>query len=113
MVRATALGRVTPPDVEEHLKLERHFHGLLYPEIIDARAADLDLSYEDVRRIVGLVRRMSAENKFGPTAVIVSNDVAFGVVKMLEALLDDVAAIAPFRSEVEAKEWLDGTRRRQ
>jgi hypothetical protein len=113
MVQSTALGRVTLLDVDEHLKLERHFHGLLYPEIIDARAAKLELSYEDVRRIVALVRRMSAENKFGPTAVIVSSDVAFGVVRMAEALLDDVAAIAPFRNEVEAKEWLNRARGKQ
>ncbi len=107
MVQSTAVGRVTARDIDEHLKLERYFNGLRYPEIIDARAANVDLSYEDVRRVVALVRKMSEKGKFGPTAVIVSGDIAVGVVRMLEALLGDVAAIAPFRGEVEAQEWLN------
>ena len=111
MVHGTALGRVTAQEVDEHLKLERHFNGLVYPEIIDARVANLDLSPEDVRSIVALVRTMSVENKFGPAAVIVYNDVAFGVVWTLGVLVNDVVAIAPFRSEVEAQAWLNQRQR--
>jgi hypothetical protein len=99
-IHSVALGRVTSEEVDHHLKLERHFNGLLYPEIIDARAANVDLTSDEVRTIVALVRAMSVENKFGPTAVIVSTDVEFGVM-MLEALLDDVAAVSPCRSEAE------------
>ena len=105
-IHAVALGRVTAEDVDHHLKLERHFNGLLYPEIIDARAANVDLTSDEVRTIVALVREMSVENKFGPTAVIVSTDIEFGVIRMLETLLDDVAAVSPCRSEAEARTWL-------
>lgn len=105
-IDSVALGRVTSEDVDQHLKLERHFNGLLYPEIIDARAANVDFTSDEVRTIVALVREMSVENKFGPTAVIVSTDVEFGAIRMLETLLDDVAAVSPCRSEAEARAWL-------
>ena len=105
-IHSVALDRVTSEEVDHHLKLERHFNGLLCPEIIDARAANVDLTSDEVRTIVALVREMSVQNKFGPTAVIVSTDVEFGVIRMLEALLDDVAAVSPCRSEAEAYTWL-------
>ena len=105
-IDSVAFGRVTSEDVDQHLKFERHFNGLLYPEIIDARAANVDFTSDEVRTIVRLVREMSVENKFGPTAVIVSTDVEFGVIRMLETLLDDVAAVSPCRSEAEARAWL-------
>jgi hypothetical protein len=107
-VRAVALGRIVFQDVEDHLKLERYFKGLLYQELIDARPANVNFTSEDLRRVVALVRKMSVENKFGPTAVIVSTDVEFAVMKVIQALVDDVAVVSPFRSEVEAQVWLDG-----
>jgi hypothetical protein len=42
----------------------------------------------------------------GPTAVLVSSDVAFGMLRMLEIMLDGIASIRPFRSSADAHAWL-------
>jgi len=65
----------------------------------DARAENVDLTSDEARTIVALVREASVENKFGPAAGIVSTDVKVGVIRMLEALLNDVAAVSPCRSK--------------
>ena len=53
----------------------------------------------------GQIRALAiAEAEF--EAVIVSSDVAFGLTRMIELMLDDVITIAPFRDIVSARTWL-------
>jgi hypothetical protein len=105
-VDAVAIGPVSYAEVENHLLKERHFGGLPYKEFIDARGAEVLLISAEIQQIVALIRRLSQESKFGPTAVLVSTDVAFGIVRMLEMIVEDVAEVRPFREEQEAREWL-------
>jgi hypothetical protein len=105
-VDAVAIGPISYADVEDHLLAERHFGGLPYKEFIDARAAGVLFNTAEIRRIVALLRRLGQESKLGPTAVLVSTDVAFGLMRMLEILVEDVANVEPFRDEQEARGWL-------
>ena len=93
-------------DVEAHLLKERYLSGLAYKEFIDASGVDVLLTPAEIRQIVALLRRLGQESKLGPTAVLVSTDVAFGLMRMLEILVDDVAKVKPFRDEREARGWL-------
>ena len=67
---------------------------------------------EEIRLIVDLVRAEARRKVLGPTAVVVSTDVAFGMLRMLrmlrmrEQLVEDVALIRPFRDDAAAVEWL-------
>ena len=108
-VDAVALGRITYGDVEKHLLQERCFKGLAYREFIDARRAGLAFALypSEIRQIVALIRSLSNESKFGPTAVLVPNDFAFGIIYMLAILVEDVAEIKPFLDEQQAQAWLD------
>ena len=63
-------------------------------------------SLPEIRQIVKLLRRLGQESKLGPTAVLVSTDVAFGIIRTLEALVEDVCEVKPFREEQEARAWL-------
>lgn len=47
------------------------------------------------------------EGRDGATAVLGSNDVAFGVMTMLGALVKDVCVVKPFREEQEARTWFN------
>jgi hypothetical protein len=105
-VDAVAIGPVTYADVENHLMMERHFKGLAYREFIDARGTGSLLTPAEIRQIVGVIRRLGQESTLGPTAILVSSDIAFGIVRMLEMLVEDVAKIKPFRDEKEARAWL-------
>jgi len=105
---AVATGPIHYADIETHLLAEGNFQGLPYRELFDARDATLmfSLSPSEIRSIVALVRTLSKESKLGPTAVIVADDFAFGIMHILEMLLEDVAEIKPFRDEQLARAWL-------
>lgn len=103
-----AFGPINYAQIEKHLIEERSIEGLAYKEFIDARDAGLvfALSPTEIRKIVALVRNLCQQCKFGPTAVLVSTDFAFGIMRAMEMLLDDVAEMRPFREERLARSWL-------
>ena len=103
-----AFGPIHYIDVERHLVEERNVGGLAYKEFFDARDASLlfALSPAEIRQIVSLVRSLCRQSKFGPTAVLVSTDFAFGIMRAMEMLLQDVAEMRPFREERVARSWL-------
>jgi len=105
---AVANGAIGVEDIREHLDGERIRGGLPYREFIDATRARAVFGAADVRTIVDLLRSLGRQKALGPTAVVVSDDVTYGMLRMLEILLEDIAAVRPFRaSEVlEAKQWL-------
>lgn len=105
-VHAVGIGPISYEDLKVHLAQERHFDGLAYPELFDARGAGISWTPLEIREIVALVRRLGQESKLGPTAVLVSSNVAFGIMLMLEALLEDVCEVKPFWNEHEGKAWL-------
>ena len=102
-VEAIALGPITYIDTVNHLLNERHFAGFVYKEFLDARDADFSWTQEEMRDIVATVQNLSGELNFGPTAVLVSTDVAFGTVRMLQMLIENFAEVRPFRDEQEAR----------
>ena len=77
-------------DIREHLLRERDERGLAYHELIDASGATAVFSSSDVRETVEILRKLGREGALGPTAVVVSNDVTYGMFRMLQMLLDDV-----------------------
>ncbi|MGA8871389.1 MAG: hypothetical protein WB460_09635 [Candidatus Acidiferrales bacterium] len=105
-VNSVAVGSISYADVENHLLTERYFDGLSFKEFIDASGAGISFTPGESREIVELLRRLGRESKLGPTAVVVSNDVAFGVMRMLEVLVEGVCEVKPFREEQEARAWL-------
>ena len=107
-MEAVALGSIHYKDVEKHLLEERMIGGISFREFMDARDASLAfaLTPTEIRQIFALVRNLCRECKFGPTAVVVSGDYAFGIMTAMEVLLEDVAEIRPFREERLARSWL-------
>lgn len=103
---ATAIGPIAIGDVREHLDAERIRGGLPYREFIDATRATAAISAADAQSIVETLRRLGRKGALGPTAVLVSNDVTYGMLRMIETLVGDVAAVRPFRERAEAEKWL-------
>jgi hypothetical protein len=48
---------------------------------------------------------LASESRLGPTAVLVSSDEAFGIIHMLEMLVEDVCEVKSFRDEAAARAW--------
>lgn len=103
---AVADGEVGFPEIATHLRKERDDGGLPFPELIDATRATVALSGAEVRRVVDLLRDLGHQSALGPTAVVVGGDVSYGVMRMLEILVEDVCIVRPFLSRLEAEEWL-------
>ncbi len=99
---------VSLEDVEAHLRQEEESHALGYRELIDASEATSMFDSDDVRTVVALLQDLGRRAALGPTAIIVSNDVTYGMCRMLEILLDDVCELRPFRmsERAEAEHWL-------
>ena len=106
LVTAVAEGMVSAADVREHLSSEQRDSALTFRELIDARHAWVDLSPAEVREIVELLRSLSLRHYLGPTAVVVSGPVAFGVMRMLETLVEDVCVVRPFHDFAQAESWI-------
>lgn len=107
-IEVVAFGPIHYVDVEQHLVEERNVGGVVYKEFADARDANLvfAMSPAEIRQIVTLVRNLARQSVFGATAVLVCNDFAFGIMRAMEMLLEDVAEVRPFREERVARSWL-------
>jgi hypothetical protein len=109
-VTTIAEGTVTLDEVRAHLHREKTDSALPYRELIDARNAVVRFSSSEVQQIVELLRSLARSRRLGRTAVVVSSDVAYGIMKMLQILLEDVCMVQPFRNLAAATLWLnDGT----
>jgi len=106
---AVASGPITMDDIRAHLFRERDAGGLPYRELVDATKAEPHLGTADARATVDLLKTLGAKGALGPTAVIVPNEVGYGLVRMVEILLEGLAEVRPFRTNeaAEAREWLE------
>jgi hypothetical protein len=102
----TVEGPITLQDICAHIEVERIQNGLGCAELIDARGALPAVSREDVRTLVELLRKWSGTYKLGPTAVVVSTDLAYGMLRMLDILVETFCVIQPFRDMGIAERWL-------
>jgi hypothetical protein len=102
----TAEGPITLADICKHIEEERVQNGLGCAELIDARSASPAVSPEDVRTLVALLRKWSGLYKLGPTAVVVSTEVAYGMLRMLDILVEEFCVIQPFQDMEMARRWL-------
>lgn len=104
----TAEGLVSCQDVQKHLDEEAREGTLVYPEIFDATKASTNLSGQEVRLIVNRLIDMNRATALGPTAVVSTNDVLYGMASMLAILseLQGGPSIGVFRNFDEGLKWL-------
>jgi len=104
---AVAVGVVTYSEIVAHLEKERDDSGLPFPELIEATGAKVALDAAEVRQVVERLRDLGYHNALGPTAVVTVDDFSYGIMRMLETLVEDFCDVRPFRSRSDAEEWLD------
>ncbi len=104
----TAEGLVSFEEIQKHLDGEAYAGAIRYREIIDGSAASTSLNSDEVRQIVERVVAMMQGAVFGPTAIVTSNDVAFGMARMF-AILCEVKGgpqVAVFKTASAGLDWL-------
>jgi hypothetical protein len=76
------------------------------PSLNDVSAVNPTIPTGDVRAIADLLRGFGPRLSGIPFAVVVASPVMFGLVRMIELMIDDVALIKPFRDHESARAWL-------
>lgn len=104
-----AEGLLTRHELEQHLDVEAQDHAEEYAELFDARDATTDITADDVRGLVDRARRWQASGiKVGPTAIVATTDVVYGMARMYAMLAEFLnAPVEVFRDVASAMEWLD------
>ncbi len=107
-VETVVTGPVTWADLQAHWEAELAEGGAGYPELVDATDAIVDFTADEVRRLVTILKAASETRSLGPTAIVVTTDVGFGMVRMLGILVEPFCHIHPFRDRASAEQWLGG-----
>lgn len=103
---ATATGPVAYTEIIDHLKAEERSNCLSYSELLVATDATADFSPAEVRWIVEFLRGIGRAHALGKTAMVVRNEITYGMLRMLSILLEEIVETAVFRNKTEAVEWL-------
>jgi hypothetical protein len=100
-------GMVRFHDIVAHLDVEESNRDLSRAELIDARDAVTDLTADQVRLLVQRAAKVLATAGVGPTAIVTTNDLVFGMARMYALLADGVGVNAEvFRDIRSATDWL-------
>ena len=106
-MRTKVEGQITVIDILGHLDAVRRDDALAYVELIDARdAARPFLSPTEVWRAASAVLNLKISAPFGPRAVILRDDVTFGLTRIFTNIVSGRIPIEAFRDEAKAEEWL-------
>jgi hypothetical protein len=102
-----ANGLVTFEDLNAHLDAEERERGLDLPELFDARGASTNVTPAQVRQLVSRAHTTLQERPLGPTAIVVTDDMAFGMARMYAILANRLGIVVEvFRDVESAEEWL-------
>jgi hypothetical protein len=100
-------GLVTFEDLSEHLDAEERDRALGLPELFDARGATTNLTATEVRALVQRAAAALRCNPLGPTAIVATDDVVFGMARMYAILTEQAGArVEVFRDVGSADRWL-------
>jgi hypothetical protein len=103
-----AKGLVTFQELSQHLDAEERDRGLGLPELFDARGATTNLTTGQVRTLVQRAADTLRGTALGPTAIVATDDVTFGMARMYAILTEQAGArVEVFRDIESAKRWLE------
>jgi hypothetical protein len=102
-----AEGLVTFEDLGQHLDAEERDRGLELPELFDARGATTNVTTQQVRTLVYRAAATLRRIPLGPTAIVATDDLVFGMARMYAILTEDTGArVEVFRDVESANRWL-------
>jgi len=106
LLRTVSTGDVGLAEVAAFVEQVQAESWFPVPTWVDVRGASTDIPTGEVRAIAALLRDVSPRLARVPIAVVVGSRVAFGLVRMVGLLVDDVLTIRPFHDDEAATAWL-------
>jgi hypothetical protein len=94
-------------ELEHHINAEADAGQLGLAELIDARDARTAVTPDQIRILVEQVRRRAKTGAIGPTALVTTDDVVFGMGRMYSILAESFdPRFQVFRDLESAERWL-------
>jgi hypothetical protein len=108
-MRTKVEGQVTASDILDHLNALCREEALEYLELIDARhTARPFMSPTEVWRAAIAVLSTKVPKPIAPRAIILHDDVTFGLARIFTNIVSGRIPVQAFRDEAKAEEWLAG-----
>jgi hypothetical protein len=102
-----AMGMVTYEELRYHLTETRALTARGYPELFDATGAEAEMSVAQIQSLSTMSGEMFSRGELGPTAIVVTGRMLFGMTRMYEKLNTDSMSPVHFFLEVSpAEAWL-------
>jgi hypothetical protein len=108
LLLGVARGSLSCGEVLAHIEERERIEGAAsLPLLLDAVEANHSaMTQADVREIVDRLRQLAKRHGLAATAIVVRDNVSYGVLRMMEMLAEDVCLIQAFRDRSEAEHWL-------
>ena len=103
-----AEGVVTFAEMRAHVNTELTAEEATYDELIDCSTATTNVTGAEIRQLVAERKKVEErQHRPGPVAVVATNDLFYGMLRMYDALTERIRPIRVFRRVREAERWLD------
>jgi hypothetical protein len=102
-----AMGTVTYEELRYHLTETRALTARGYAELFDATGAEAEMSIAQIQSLSTMSGEMYSRGELGPTAIVVTGRMLFGMTRMYERLNTDSMSPVHFFLEVPpAQAWV-------
>lgn len=103
-----AEGLVTFAEMRAHVHTDLSPDAAAYSEIIDCTGATTDVTGDEIRKLAKERQTVDEQQRRpGAVAIVATDNVFFGMLRMFDMLTDRVRPIRVFRNVPEAVQWLD------
>jgi hypothetical protein len=102
-----AEGLVTFAELHAHMNAEESSPAASYSEIFDCSGATTNITSEQIRLLAAERQTIANRQPAAPVAVVATNNVFFGMLRMFDVLTEHVRPLRVFRNAQEAERWLD------
>jgi hypothetical protein len=102
-----AMGVLSYEELRYHLTETRALTARGYPELFDASGADAEMSVAQIQSLSNMSGEMFKRGELGPTAIVVTGRMLFGMTRMYEKLnTDSMSPVHIFLEVPPAEAWL-------
>jgi hypothetical protein len=103
-----AEGLVTFAEMRDHVRTELSQEAAAYSELIDCTGATTNVTGDEIRQLAKERQTVDEQQRRpGAVAIVATDNVFFGMLRMFDMLTDRVRPIRVFRNVREARQWLD------
>jgi hypothetical protein len=107
LLHTTVAGLIKVEEIVAHLNSQRRGKTVGHRELVDIRGVVPPyMTSSEIWQAAQAVLAITLEERAGPRAVLVTNEVVYGMTRMFATLVEDTFPIRVFRDQTAAEHWL-------